>query len=500
MALSIKRIVNVSMSLSPLAAQSRGFGTLCILGDSDVITAAEGFRSYTGYDAVAEDFGPDAHETLAAQAYFSQSPQPTSLIISRWFNAPISAALYGGTPAQMSELKVESGGFKITIDSEEVEVSGLDTREAETVENVAALITSKLTTKGRCTVQSGKFVIFSAKSGTASQITVASAPSSGTDMSALLGLTAEKGATIVEGKDETETLDSRLSTLLTDFGRDFYGLILATTQTLSDDDHLRVAQAIEASDESHIYGITVTDADMLDEAYTPESDDLPSKLMRGQYARTICFYAENHEGETAYRLNPYFAASALGRMFTVNFNGSMTTITLKFKQAPSIQPTNLRESQAKNLADRNCNFYAIYENDTYIIESGIMASGMHADERHGLDWLQDAIQTAVFNALYQSRTKIPQTDDGVAMIQAKIEQALQQGVTNGLIAPGVWNSDGFGALSAGDTLKSGFYVYAGSVNDQPQADREARKAPAIQVAIKLAGAIESADVTVNVNR
>ena len=500
MALSIKRVVNVSMSLSPLAAQTRGFGTLCILGDSAVLTAAEGFRSYTGYDAVAEDFGPDAPETLAAQAYFSQSPQPTSLIVARWFNTPTSATLYGGTPAQMSELQKAAGGFKITIDSQQIDITDLNTQSALTPENVAALITAKLTTKGKCTVQNGKFVISSAKTGTSSSITVASAPTGGTDMSALLGLTTEKGAKVVAGKNETETLKERIASLLSDYGRDFYGLILATTQRLSDDDNLSVAQAIEAAEGSHIFGITVTDADMLSKAYTPESEDLPSKLMRGQYARTICFYAENHVGDAAYRLNPYFAASALGRMFSVNFNGSMTTITLKFKQAPSIQPSNLRESHAKNLEDRNCNFYAVYENDTYIIERGVMASGMHADERHGLDWLQDAVQTAIFNILYQSRTKIPQTDDGVAMIQSKIEQALQQGVANGLIAPGIWTSDGFGALSMGDTLKSGYYVYAASVNEQMQSDREARKAPAFQVAVKLAGAIESVDVTIAVNR
>ncbi|HIH4124351.1 TPA: DUF3383 family protein, partial [Klebsiella pneumoniae] len=44
------------------------------------------------------------------------------------------------------------------------------------------------------------------------------------------------------------------------------------------------------------------------------------------------------------------------------------------------------------------------------------------------------------------------------------------------------------------------YVYADSVDNQAQSDREARKSPVIQAAIKLAGAIHYADVQINVVR
>jgi len=43
-------------------------------------------------------------------------------------------------------------------------------------------------------------------------------------------------------------------------------------------------------------------------------------------------------------------------------------------------------------------------------------------------------------------------------------------------------------------------VYAAPVESQSQADREARKAPVIQIAVKLAGAVHFVDVIVNVNR
>lgn len=505
MALSVRRIVNATISASPMAAQKRGFGILMVLGDSPVMTAVEGYRSYNDYESVAGDFGADAPETLAAQAYFSQSPKPLDLKVSRWFNAPTAAQLQGGAySTTFSELQHEKCGFKITIDAHEIDIVDMDTTECLEIGDIAALITTKLTTYGRCTVSGDHLLITSNTTGSTSNISLASAPTGAgsgvTDVSALLGLTTASGAQVINGKDESDSLSNCLSRLLLDYGRDFYGLLTATTKELEDDDIFTIAQAIQGSAESHIYGFTTTDSTLASTAYTPESNDIASKLMRGQYDRTICFYADYDADDAAYRLNPYFAASALGRMFSVNFNGMNTTITLKFKQAPSIQPSNLTPTQVTNLQDRNINVYATYDNDTYIIEKGVMCNGTHADERHGLDWLNNAIETAVYNKLYQSKTKIPQTDDGHNMIKSAIEGALEQGVENGLLAPGKWNSEGFGDLQDGDYLESGYYVWFDSVDNQDQADREARKSQPFQWAGKLAGAIESVDIIGTVNR
>jgi len=119
---------------------------------------------------------------------------------------------------------------------------------------------------------------------------------------------------------------------------------------------------------------------------------------------------------------------------------------------------------------------------------------------HGTDWLQNDLQTDVYNLLYTSPTKIPQTDAGINNILARISSRLEQAVANGLVAPGVWTGPAIGALNSGDTLSKGYYVYAPPIATQSQADREARKAPVIQCAIKLAGAVHMADIIVNVNR
>jgi hypothetical protein len=81
-----------------------------------------------------------------------------------------------------------------------------------------------------------------------------------------------------------------------------------------------------------------------------------------------------------------------------------------------------------------------------------------------------------------------------------ISGVCDESVNNGLVAPGTWNADAFGELESGQYLKTGYYIYAQPIALQAQSDRDSRVAPPIQVAVKLAGAIQELDVLVDVNR
>ncbi|HHT0511353.1 TPA: DUF3383 family protein [Raoultella planticola] len=270
----------------------------------------------------------------------------------------------------------------------------------------------------------------------------------------------------------------------------WYGLHLAVPEAdyPVDADIISVAAAIEASTVSRIFGITTDEATILDAATTT---DLASKLKAAKYRRTFIQYSTS---------SLYAGLSAFARAFTVDFTGSNTTITLKFKQQPGITYETLGTSQANNLEAKNCNVYVYYENDTAILEQGVMSNGDFFDERHGLDWLQNAVQTADFNTLYTSTTKIPQTDAGTTTRIANIELVLDKAVQNGLFAPGKWTGGPMGQLNTGDTLTKGYYTWAENVDDQLQVDREARKGVPIQVAGKLAGAVHYGTVAITVVR
>ncbi|QPQ09017.1 DUF3383 domain-containing protein [Klebsiella michiganensis] len=293
--------------------------------------------------------------------------------------------------------------------------------------------------------------------------------------------------TLAEGEaGAVETLQQAVNACLQ--YTNWYGLAIADSADLVEADVISVAAAIEASSLSRILAVTTADVNVL---VAGNTDNIGYKLKAAGYARTFWQYSSSSK---------YAAISAFGRAFTVNFTGNNTTITLKFKTEPGVTYETLTTAQASAIDAINGNVYVYYANDTAIIQQGVMANGDFFDERHGLDWLQNYVQTNLYNLLYTSTTKIPQTDAGVTRLMTNVEASLDQAVNNGLVAPGVWNGGPIGQIESGDTLTKGYYVYADAVANQAQSDREARKSPVIQAALKLAGAIHYGDVQINVVR
>lgn len=487
--LPVSRLINVTINMSPLAAQGANLNTAVFLGASAVIDTKERMRSYGTIAEVAADFGTSAPEYLAALLYFQQTPQPSELSIGRWAKTATAGSLRGAVLSSAQRemdlwTAVTAGGFKITVDGSEKSLTALDFSEETNLNGVASVIDAALT--GASIVWNGsQFVVTSDTSGASSTVGYATAPASGTDISAMLGLTSGLASAPVDGI-VAETPDACVSIFLDRFANKFLGVLFADT-SLTNDQHVAVADLIEA-DQKHLYGATSQEPGALDATTTT---DLLSRFKAKGYKYSFSQWSST---------SAYAAASMFGRLLTTNFNANNTTITLMWKQEPGIVPENLSSTQANVLEDKRGNVFVAYNNDTAIIQYGVTPSGIFIDSVYNSIWFQNRIQTDVYNLLYQSTTKIPQTDAGNALIAAVITSACDAAVNNGYLAPGVWNSGGFGAISQGDTLAKGYYVYAPPIALQSQSDREARKSVPFQIAAKEAGAIHTVDILVNVNR
>lgn len=308
---------------------------------------------------------------------------------------------------------------------------------------------------------------------------------SGTDISALLKLTSSTSIQLISGYDAESPVEC--AAVLANKSPLWYGLMFQASVQPTDNQNLAVSDFIEALTLKRIFGVTITNSSVLSSLV---SNDLASLMKNAAYKQSFCQYSQN----------AYAIASFFGRAFSVNFNANRSTITMMYKQEPGVTGEELTETEATVLKGKRCNVFVNYVNDTVIIQYGVMSGPAYFDEIHGLDWLQDAVQNSCYNVLYQSKTKIPQTDAGVNQLTNAISGACGEAVNNGLVAPGVWNADGFGELETGDFLKTGFYIYAQPIALQSQSDRETRVAPPIQVAVKLAGAIQELDVLIDVNR
>lgn len=327
-----------------------------------------------------------------------------------------------------------------------------------------------------------------AKSSTAitvSGTTLAGGLAGANDISSLLGFTvANSGAYVADGI-AAESAVTAVTAFDNQFGQAWYGL---TVLGGVDADSLAVAAYIEAANNKHIFGVSSQDSATLSAIATT---DIAYQLKQLAYRRTAVQYSSS---------NAYSVCSLLGRILTTDYNGNNTVITLMYKQEPGIAPETVTATQIAALEAKNCNIFVTYNNNTAIIEKGVVSSGDFLDIITGTDWLALDIQTTVYNLLYSNTTKIPQTDAGNNVLVTGIESVCIQAVTNGLLAPGVWGVGGFGQLKQNDFLPKGFYVYAPPVALQNPADRAARASVVFQVAAKLAGAIHTANVQINVNR
>lgn len=496
--LNVNRVVNVTLTIAALAAGYQNFGAVMAIGSEEVIDTVERIRSYNDVDGVISDFGVNSPVTAAAELHFSQVPRPNLFYVGRWAQFATSGMLRGailtGPNATMSKFTaIEAGSMALTIDATAVTLSGVNLSGATNLNGVASALQAAIRAAvpatpavAQATVKwdGSRFTVASGSTGATSLVSFGSATGAGTDMTAAFGF-GNPAATRVVGL-APESLVSALA-ILADASSEWYAASVATTTPPSITDHLAAAGLIEAMSRMRVYAITSADTAILDPA---RSDDVASQMKAAGYARTLSQFSSWH---------PFAVFSLMGRFATINFAANNSTITLKFKNEPGVVAETLTATQADALEAKNCNVFVNYANGRAILEQGVMANGTFIDERQGLDWMVDKIQTDLFNLLLQSK-KIPQTNAGTTRIVGTINASFEAATNNGLVGPGQWNGDPFGTLLTGDWMPTGYYTFGPDIRTQAQADREKRVSVPIQAAAKLQGAVHSIDFNINVNR
>ena len=614
--LDVGSLIRVSVTVGATPVLGRTFNIHMIAGDSNVISGAQRFRSYSSIDDVANDFGLLAPEYYAADVYFEQN-QNATLMIGRWIAAATSGFNLGGILSAAQQLisnftGITNGGFQISVNGAALAgVTGLNFSTVTNLNGVASIISAALATASIpavCTWNGSSFQITAnstgagssaagtitltanpaqgdtltvggtpvtfvtsspvgnqvliganaaatlanlilflqqsqdsnidqctyaqgtgnvivvtdklagtagnsytlAKSSTAitlsgatltggtqpSTVGYAVAPASGTDISSLLELTASTSQELVSGYSAEQPADAALA--LCEASTVWYGFTFSTTATISTAQTLAVAALIEAQVPTRCFGVTNTNSNTLSSLV---ANDISSLLQSSGYNRSFSQFS-SASGPT---VAPYAAAAILGIMSTVNFQNEDSTINLMWQQQNGIVAENITPPQAAALESKNCNVTAKYDNNSSILQYGVMASGIPIDQQWNEDWFQNAVQTAVYDLLYSAGTKVAQTVQGqnqeVSAIAAVCGDQPGGAVYNGMAAPGTWNSTTvFGSLVYGQYLSQGYYIYPEPIDSQSEADRVARKAPPVYVALKLAGAFNTADVLVTVNQ
>jgi hypothetical protein len=497
--LPVSRLVNVGLVITAQAVQAPSLNTGLILGTSTVIDTVQRLRTYATLTAVAADFGTVAEEYLAAVLWFGQSPQPTQLSVGRWCKLAAAGTLQCAPLSSANQLisawtSINAGSFKVAVDGGAVtNVPGMNFTGATTLAGVAAIIQTALQGLGgsfaavTCTYSSvyNKFVITSGTTGSTSAVSFLTAGSTGTDISAQMGGLVTSGGYVANGI-AAETALAAVVLFDNQFAGQWYNLFIPDAV---DSDHTAIAPYIDGDFTPHFYWINTQEVQVLASGDTTHIGFLLQQL---QSQHTAWQYSSQ---------SLYAVWSMAARIATVNWAGNNTAISLMYKTEPGVIPETLTETQINALEAYNGNVYVTYQfgTSTSIIEPGICPSGQFIDTIIGADGLRLQVQSNIFNLLLGTPTKIPQTDDGVALLENGADAAGGQYVINGFLAPGTWTGSSFGQLTSGQWLDKGYYVYAQPIANQTQSQRAARISPPIQMAAKCAGAIDSVGVTVFVN-
>lgn len=502
----ITAVVSVSAVTPSKGLEPLKLSTILLLTDDEpVIPLDDSYIIARTSTAVTTQFGTESETAKQAQIIFSQQPNILAndgyLIVAPYLSevTPAPTPATAGTlttPSLLANLEafksVTDGVINLTVNGTEKEVENLNFTTAETVEDIANILQEAFTDV-TITSTNGEIVFTSNITGAASTVEISPmTASTGTDLYSAEYLDGA-AAVRVDGTDEVQPAarPETLAEAISRMSNELYFEGILTTRALSDDEAI-AASALVQSMTNRILPLPASTTAALN-----TDTGLFYKLQSN--TRTKCLlYTKGDTTEDAALNSRLFAAAYLSRGLAVNYNGSNTTITMNLKDLTGISAdTNISETILNKCVDLGVDCFPSIEGLAKVISN--KQGTMYFDQVTNLIWFTNAIQRAVFNVLATTQTKVPQTETGLQLLTNAIRGICNQGVTNGYLAPGTWNSpDTFGDYE--DFYRNieefGFYIYHQPIAEQAQSEREQRKAPLYQIAAKEAGAVHSANILI----
>ena len=293
-----------------------------------------------------------------------------------------------------------------------------------------------------------------------------------------LGLASTSGGGIVQGQASEPIEDAMDAISGLDDGWYF---VTVDSSITTGADLLSLSRWVQTK--AHMLALDVVDEGVL----TPnESTSLAAQLSALEQQRTFLVWSRTRDNK---------ALSLAGRLSSVNFDGKDILITPKFKSLPRTVSDIVTTAQKEELDRKWVGYYTRFGPDAIFAE-GWTQAGDWIDVRYWLDWITKAMQSEVYTLLRQHPTRVPQTAEGLASIEAAIERVCEAGRRNGGIAPGrvsetVANDIRLASnnLAFDGFLPTGYLVVVGSIADQLEIDRATRRSPTIRVWLKGSGAI-----------
>ncbi len=376
-------IIQIQINRETTAVSTASFQIPLVL--ATFTNFAERTRTYTDFDAVADDFNSTDNVYKIAQRLFGQDGvRPPSIIVGR---RQVNSAVFTPTVADSTVYSVTLNGTTYNF------TSGVGATATTIVTGLKAAIGSPtgITVGGTTTLTLAP--------------TVAGTPWSVGASTNLVQANGTPTETWVEALDAVTNVTNA-----------WYALIAETHVSA---DIMALAASIQPRHK--IYLTSTADAATITTATT----DPASLLKAGGFSRTAIIYLPTADAEYP---EAAWAGSQLPRTPGSN--------DWDFKRANLVTVSVLTDTQRANLRSKNANMYTTVAG-VNIFQDGNMSTGVSdaIDIIIGIDWTYARMQEAIYSRLV-NLLKVPYTRNGFLIIESEMRSVLSQGQANGLYDSG----------------------------------------------------------------
>ena len=485
----IQNTIDVSLVESPKGLGNYATNSIYLLTNEQPLSPKPYIWAINAQDIINE-YGTNSKTAEMAQGLFTPSQN------LRTGTGQVLVIPYSGTDATVASAttveiisakitnfqKVSNGKLTINIDGVDYTSTKLNFKAVTQVDDIVTVLNSIGLDCDISVVETNKIKFASRRAGTDSKIIFkATVDGDGIDIFDVNYLDT-KNATSEDGTNSTGTPLTEVLAMANEIA--YCGGVLST-QIFDNDTIYANAEYMQTVD--HVY-YEVTKS-------LKNIGVLGKRLLDSELTNTRLLAYSMEKTKKAIATYATIAQSS-------DYTGADTALTMNLKTLIGIEPdTNLSQTYY-NLA--KLNGVDIYGTTEGLSCSYSFSNGDYTDEVTNELWMKKALIVAGFNYLRQTNTKIPQTESALEGLKNAYRTVLEQGIRNGVISTGLkWNNSipfGDGEDFQENIKEHGYYIYSMPMAEQAQADREERKAPVVQIAVKLSGAIHSSNVIVNIQK
>jgi hypothetical protein len=483
----ITNIINVSVSQTPTGVNVLNTSNVALFSDDPPTGSfpAAGFGFYVTPDQVAADWGSSSVTFEMADAIFSQQPNILTpdgqlIIIKLLDDQPAVVAIQHIAFSSVPTVGTYKLNFGVTATTAlAFGATNTDVQTALRTASGDATLTVTGDTSG------GFDVTFTGISGPVANLTVSEdslQDTTGEDVfltvtTTVIGVPVGGAETVAQGISRTKGLVN------------YFGVISTQTYEVEGSTNFAAVAALVQPLPMMYFQVSATAADITGEFTTNTTSE---------NTQTRCLYYGDSSNSGLNEL--LFKAAYVGRLLSVDFTASNTTLTAQLKQLTGVAPDpSMTQTLYNQCLTAGVDCYPSFQG-----YAGLSSSGANEffDEVYNELSFASALQVAGFNYLAGTTTKIPQTESGMDGLKGAYQGVCQQYVANSYLAPGQWNSSTvFG--NPADLIRNvssfGYYIYSQPISLQSESQRMLRQAPLVQIAAKESGGIHSSNIVCYLN-